>query len=212
MSKSLEGVLIKKAHQRESYTEQQLEEFMKCADPVDGPFYFLDNFFYIQHPMKGKMLYHAYEYQQRLIETYHNYRFSISMMPRQTGKSTSAAGYLLWYAMFKPDSTVLVAAHKYAGAQEIMQRVRYAYESCPDHIRAGAVSYNKGSLEFDNGSRIVAQTTTENTGRGMSISLLYCLDGDTTTVKVRNKATLVEEELTLAELYGRLSGATKTLT
>jgi hypothetical protein len=96
------------------------------------------------------------------------------MMPRQTGKSTSAAGYLLWYAMFVPDSTILVAAHKYLGAQEIMQRVRYAYEACPDHIRAGVVSYNKGSIEFDNGSRIVSQTTTENTGRGMSITLLYC--------------------------------------
>jgi len=94
-------------------------------------------------------------------------------MPRQTGKSTSAAGYLLWYAMFVPDSTILVAAHKYTGAQEIMQRVRYAYESVHDHIRAGVTSYNKGSLEFDNGSRIVAQTTTETTGRGMSISLLY---------------------------------------
>ena len=173
MAKSLEGVLVKRAHSRESYTEQQIEEFIKCADPVDGPYYFMSHFFYIQHPMQGKMLYQPYEYQQRLIHTYHNYRFSISMMPRQTGKSTSAAGYLLWYAMFKPDSTVLVAAHKYAGAQEIMQRVRYAYESCPDHIRAGAVSYNKGSIEFDNGSRIVAQTTTENTGRGMSISLLY---------------------------------------
>jgi hypothetical protein len=68
----------------------------------------------------------------------------------------------------------LVAAHKYLGAQEIMQRVRYAYEHCPDYIRAGVVSYNKGSIDFDNGSRIVAQTTTENTGRGMSISLLYC--------------------------------------
>jgi len=173
MSKSLEGVLVKRAHQKESYTEQQLEEFVKCADPETGPFYFMNNFFFIQHPIQGKMLYQPYEYQERLIETYHNYRYSISMMPRQTGKSTSAAGYLLWYAMFKSDSTVLVAAHKYAGAQEIMQRVRYAYESCPDHIRAGAVSYNKGSLEFDNGSRIVAQTTTENTGRGMSISLLY---------------------------------------
>jgi hypothetical protein len=54
-----------------------------------------------------------------------------------------------------------------------MQRIRYAYEFCPDHIRAGATSYNKGSLEFDNGSRIVSQTTTETTGRGMSISLLY---------------------------------------
>jgi len=76
--------------------------------------------------------------------------------------------------MFIPDSTVLVAAHKYTGAQEIMQRVRYAYENCPDFIRAGVTSYNKGSLDFENGSRIVSATTTENTGRGMSISLLYC--------------------------------------
>ena len=120
------------------------------------------------------MLYQPFEYQKGLIHSYHNYRYSISLMPRQTGKSTSAAGYLLWYAMFVPDSTILIAAHKYTGSQEIMQRIRYAYESVPDHIRAGAVSYNKGSIDFDNGSRIVSATTTENTGRGMSISLLYC--------------------------------------
>jgi hypothetical protein len=75
--------------------------------------------------------------------------------------------------MFVPDSTILIAAHKYAGAQEIMQRIRYAYENCPDHIKAGVVTYNKGSLDFDNGSRIISATTTENTGRGLSISLLY---------------------------------------
>ena len=76
--------------------------------------------------------------------------------------------------MFVPDSTILVAAHKYSGAQEIMQKIRYAYEAIPDYIRAGAVDYNKGSLVFDNKSRIVSATTTENTGRGMAISLLYC--------------------------------------
>ena len=87
--------------------------------------------------------------------------------------TTSAAGYLLWYAMMIPDSTILIAAHKYSGAHEIMQRVRYAYELCPDYIRAGVTTYNKGSIDFENGSRIVAQATTETTGRGMSISLLY---------------------------------------
>jgi hypothetical protein len=173
MSKSLEGVLIKQPHKRQTFTEHELEEFMRCADPVTGPAYFLDNYFYIQHPTRGKMLYHPYEYQQRLIHTYHNYRFSISMMPRQTGKSTSAAGYLLWYTMFVPDSTILIAAHKYTGAQEIMQRIRFAYELCPDFIRAGVTSYNKGSIDFENGSRIVSATTTETTGRGMSITLLY---------------------------------------
>ena len=171
---SLENVIVKRAYQTENFTEQQILEYARCCDPITGPEYFMDNFFYIQHPTRGKMQYHPWDYQKRLIETYHNYRFSISLMPRQTGKSTSAAGYLLWYAMFVPDSTILVAAHKYLGAQEIMQRVRYAYENCPDFIRAGVTSYNKGSIDFDNGSRIVAQTTTENTGRGMSISLLYC--------------------------------------
>ena len=174
MSKSLEGVLVKKAYQKETFTEEQIREFVKCADPITGPKYFLDNYFYIQHPTRGRMKYQPFGYQEKLIDTYHNYRYSISLMPRQTGKSTSAAGYLLWYAMFVPDSTILVAAHKYTGSQEIMQRIRYAYESVPDHIRAGVVSYNKGSIDFDNGSRIVSATTTENTGRGMSISLLYC--------------------------------------
>ena len=169
-----ESVLVKAPYRRTVFTEQQLAEFIACADPETGPEYFMDNFFHIQHPTRGKMLYHPFEYQKRLISTYHNYRFSISMMPRQTGKSTSAAGYLLWMAMFHPDSTILIAAHKYTGSQEIMQRIRYAYELCPDHIRAGVTSYNKGNLDFENGSRIVSTTTTENTGRGMSISLLYC--------------------------------------
>lgn len=173
MAKPGEINLVKAPHSAAIYTDQQIQEFARCADPTTGPMYFLDNFFFIQHPVRGRMLYHPFDYQRRLIETYHDYRFVISMMPRQTGKSTSAAGYLLWYAMFVPDSTILVAAHKYTGSQEIMQRIRYAYESVPDHIRAGAVDYNKGSLTFDNGSRIVSATTTENTGRGMSISLLY---------------------------------------
>jgi hypothetical protein len=168
------STLVKAPYRRQHWTDQQLAEFMACADPVTGPQYFMDNFFYIQHPTRGKMLYHPFDYQKRLIDTYHNYRYSISMMPRQTGKSTSAAGYLLWMAMFRPDSTILIAAHKYTGSQEIMQRIRYAYELCPDHIRAGVTSYNKGNLDFENGSRIVSTTTTENTGRGMSITLLYC--------------------------------------
>jgi hypothetical protein len=173
MIKTLETALVKTPYKQQTFTPEQLDSFLKCADPVTGPQYFLDHYFYIQHPTQGKLLYHPYSYQRKLIHTYHNYRFSIAMMPRQTGKSTSAAGYLLWYAMFVPDSTVLIAAHKYTGAQEIMQRIRFAYELCPDHIRAGATNYNKGSIDFENGSRIVSATTTETTGRGMSISLLY---------------------------------------
>jgi len=172
--KSLDGVLVKKAHTKTRYTEKEIQELKACADPSTGAGYFLRNFFYIQHPTKGQLLFEPFDFQSKLVDSYHNHRFNINMLPRQTGKSTTAAGYLLWYAMFNPDMTILIAAHKYAGAQEIMHRIRYAYELCPDHIRCGVTSYNKGSMEFDNGSRIVSQTTTDNTGRGMSISLLYC--------------------------------------
>jgi len=165
--------LVKTAYSADKYTEKDIEDLMKCSDPVDGPHYFLDHFFYIQHPTKGKLQYEPFEYQRRLIDSYHGNRFNVNLLPRQTGKTTTAAGYLLWYAMFVPDATVLVAAHKFTGAQEIMSRIRYAYELCPNHIRCGVKSYNKQSIEFDNGSRIIAQTTTETTGRGLSLSLLY---------------------------------------
>lgn len=210
-SKNLESTLVKKAHVTQRWTEQDIEHMLKCQDLETGPKYFLENFFFIQHPTKGKIQYVPYEYQKRLLDSYHGHRFSVNMLGRQLGKTTTAVGYLLWYAMFIPDSTILISAHKYTGAQEIMQRLRYAYETCPDFIRAGATSYNKQSLEFDNGSRIVAQTTTETTGRGMSVSLLYCLDGDT-IVKVRNKTTLVEEDISLQELYHRLYNIGNILT
>ena len=173
-ARSLDGVLTKKANAQDTYTEEQIEELAQCVDPKDGFLHFAKKFAYIQHPVRGKLLFDPYDYQVRLMRSYHDYRFNINMLPRQTGKTTCAAIYLTWYAMFNADQTILIAAHKYQGAQEIMQRLRYVYELCPDHIRAGVTSYNKQSIEFENGSRIVAQTTTDNTGRGMSISLLYC--------------------------------------
>ena len=162
--------LVKKPFKTEKFTQDQVTEIRRC---ITDPKYFLLQHCNIQHPTKGRMKFNLYEYQKRLVDVYHQNRYSIAMLPRQTGKSTCAAGYLLWYAMFIPDSTILIAAHKYSGAQEIMQRIRFMYETLPNYIRAGVTSYNKGSLEFDNGSRIIAQATTENTGRGLSISLVY---------------------------------------
>jgi len=170
---TLDTALVKAQHKPEYYTDDQVAEFLKCADPHNGYAHFMEKYFYIQHPVRGRILYQPYEYQKKLARSYHENRFSINLLSRQLGKTTTAAGYLLWFAMFKPDSTILVAAHKYTGSQEIMQRIRYAYESVPNYIRAGAASYNKGSLEFENGSRIISATTTENTGRGLSITLLY---------------------------------------
>ena len=162
--------LTKTPYKKEEYSSEQLLELARCAN---DPKYFIKEHCYIQHPTKGRMKFALFDYQEELVDIYHNNRYSIAMLARQMGKSTAAAGYLLWYAMFIPDQTILIAAHKYSGAQEIMQRIRFAYETLPDHIRAGVTSYNKGSLEFDNGSRIIAQATTDNTGRGLSISLAY---------------------------------------
>lgn len=161
---------IKAPYKKENYTEDQVSEIIKAAtDPV----YFLREYMWIQHPTKGRVKFDLFDYQVDLINAYHNNKYSINMLGRQMGKSTCAAGYLLWYAMFVPDSTILIAAHKYTGSQEIMQRVRFMYEHLPNWIKAGVTSYNKGSIDFDNGSRIVSATTTENTGRGMSITLVY---------------------------------------
>ena len=170
MSAKFDTTLVKRPHQSEKYTNEEIQELAKC---IQDPIYFIGNYCSIQHPTKGRVDFHLFDYQKRLINTYDNYRYAIALLPRQTGKSTAAAAYLLWYAMYKPDSVILIAAHKYAGAQEIMQRLRYIYETLPDFVRAGCTSYNKGSIEFDNGSRIVSQATTETTGRGMSLTLIY---------------------------------------
>jgi len=162
--------LIKKPYQEETVSQHQLKELALCSI---NPLHFIRNYCYIQHPTKGRMPFELYDYQVGLINSYNDYRYSISLLSRQTGKSTCAAAYLLWFAMFQSDKTILVAAHKRDGANEIMTRLRYMYESCPDHIRAGVTAYNKGSIEFDNGSKIIAQATTENTGRGLSLSLVY---------------------------------------
>lgn len=165
--------LVKLPFQKATYTSKQLDELVNCTDPINGPLYFMKQFVHVQHPLKGEMKFIPFPFQEELIKVYHSYRKSIAMISRQCGKSTCAAAYLLWYAMFNPDSMILIASKTHMDAMEIMHRIRFAYESLPDHIRAGAMSYNKKSIEFDNGSRIISQATTENTGRGLSVSLVY---------------------------------------
>ena len=140
MAQSLQGNLTKRAHQKSKFTEQQILELNRCMDKKTGPLHFCKNYCMIQHPTKGAMKFNMYEYQEGLVKTYHNNRFAIAMLPRQTGKTTCAAAYLVWYAMFVPDSQILIAAHKFTGAQDIMNRVRFVYENIPDFLRAGAYS------------------------------------------------------------------------
>jgi hypothetical protein len=153
------------------YSAQMTFELIQC---MDDPMYFMRNFMKIQHATKGSLPFEPYPFQERMIRAFHENRSCIALTARQMGKTTCAAGFLLWKAMFTPDTTILIVANNYNGALEIMSRVRYAYENLPDHIRAGATEYNKGTVAFDNGSKIVSRATSPDAARGLSISLLYC--------------------------------------
>lgn len=114
--------------------------------------------------------------------------------------TTTASAFLLWWTIFKPDQIVLIVANKEAQALEIISRIKYAYEELPDWMRPGVVEYNKKSLIFDNKSKIISRATTPNAGRGLSISLLYCLGGEN-YVTVKDKETGEIKDITLEELY-----------
>lgn len=166
----IDFTLVKAANKRTAYTPEQIREIARCQR---DPLYFMERFMWIQHPVKGRVRFEAYAYQKRLIDAYWKNTSVIALLPRQSGKTTTAAGYLLWYAMFHDDVTILIAANKFRAANEIMDRIKFAYEELPDYIRAGVSTYNVQDVKFDNGSRIKATTTTPDSGRGMSISLLY---------------------------------------
>lgn len=163
--------LTKKGHSKVSYTKTQQLELERC---ITDPMYFIENFLKVQHPIKGSIPLELYPYQHDMINAYHNHRFCVALTGRQMGKTTVAAAYLLWRAMFMPDTKILIAANKFVQAMEIMDRIRYGYEECPNHLRAGVMEYNKGTIAFDNGSTITARATTSDAGRGLSITLLYC--------------------------------------
>ena len=161
---------IKRANARLNYTPQQLRELQRCAS---DPIFFMRQFVKVQHPTKGAVDFDLHNFQVEMVAAFNTHRFNVSLASRQIGKTAVAAAFLLWKAMFTSDFTVLITANNFAQALEIMERVRYAYEGLPDHIRAGVREYNKSSISFDNHSRIIARATTAHAGRGLSISLLY---------------------------------------
>lgn len=160
---------IKRPNQLTSYTSEQILELRKCAlDPV----YFITNYIKVQHPLKGSMPFNLYPYQKKCVKAFQENRWVITLQSRQSGKTTVIAAYILWYATFNSDKSVLVASNKNNNAIEIMARIKYAYEELPDWLKAGCNYYTKHSMEFDNGSRVWSEATTETTGRGKAISLL----------------------------------------
>lgn len=193
---------LKKAHAEVEYTAEMISEFKKCKD---DPVYFCRNYVYIKHPIHGQIKFDLYDYQEEVLENYKDNRLNILLSARQTGKTETTGAYILWYSIFQKSKEVLIASNKSANAKDIISKIQNAYEELPNWLKPGinANNWNKHTCEFDNKSIIRAETTSESSGRGKSISLLYCLGGEN-TVKIRHKETLVEEEITLEELYLRL--------
>lgn len=164
--------LIKKANTPVEITLEQVKELERCAsDPV----YFIQNYCRIQHPVRGAIPFELYDYQIEMLEAYHERKSVVVLSARQTGKSTVSSMYLLWFAIFNFDKTVLIASNKNKGAMEMILRIQYAYQYLPDWLKPGVQDdgWNKHSIKFDNESRIESTATSDDAGRGMSISLLY---------------------------------------
>ena len=163
---------LKDANQVMEYTAEQVLEIQKC---MNDPVHFAEKYCHIQHPVKGSVPVELYPYQKRMLYNFRDNRNTIVLSARQTGKSTMSCIYLLWYAIFHFEKTILIASNKNDNAMEMIYRIKFVYERLPHWLKPGLApdGYNKHSLGFDNGSRIHSQATSENTGRGMSISLLF---------------------------------------
>lgn len=152
---------------------------MEVARCKVDPIYFISNYCWIvsSDPKIGRTLFKLRDYQIRLIKHYLDNTRSVVAIGRQSGKTETAAAFLLWWAIFKKDQRILIASNKGDNAKAIMKRLKFMYEECPWWLKPGVVmpgGWNVFSVEFENGSTIFADTTTENTGRGMPITLFYC--------------------------------------
>ena len=162
--------LLKKANTPIEFTQDQIEEFIKCKD---DPVYFAKNYVKIVTLDHGLQPFKMYQFQEKLVKRFHENRFNICKMPRQTGKSTTVVSFLLHYAVFNDNVNIGILANKAATARELLDRLQTAYENLPKWMQQGIISWNKGSLELENGSKILAASTSASAVRGMSFNILF---------------------------------------
>ena len=162
--------LLKKANTPIEFTQEQIKEFILCKD---DPVYFANNYIKIVSLDEGLTQFRPYDFQEKLIRRFHEHRFNICKMPRQTGKSTTVVSYLLHYLIFNDSVNIGILANKAATARELLQRLATAYENLPKWMQQGIISWNKGSIELENGSKILAASTSASAVRGMSFNILF---------------------------------------
>ena len=161
---------LKKANTPIEFSEEQIIEFMRCKE---DPVYFANNHIKIISLDEGLTQFHPYHFQEKLINNFHSNRFNICKMPRQTGKSTTVISYLLHYLIFKDSVNIGILANKAATARELLARLATAYENLPKWMQQGVLVWNKGNIELENGSKILAASTSASAVRGMSFNVLF---------------------------------------
>ena len=161
---------LKKANVQQEWTKEELQEYKKC---MDNPQYFIENYIMIVSLDEGLVPFKLYDFQKEMVGTFHNNRFTICKLPRQSGKSTTIIAYLLHYVLFNPTVNVAILANKAATARDLLGRLQLAYEHLPKWLQQGVMSWNKGSLELENGSKILASSTSASAVRGGSYNIIF---------------------------------------
>ena len=161
---------LKKANVKVEFTQENIEEFIKCKD---NPVYFAKNYIKIVSLDEGLVNFNLYPFQEKLINNFHHERFNICKMPRQTGKSTTVVSYLLHYAVFNDNVNIAILANKASTARDLLGRLQLAYENLPKWMQQGVLVWNKGSLELENGSKILAASTSASAVRGGSYNVIF---------------------------------------
>ena len=161
---------LKKANTPIEFSQAQIVEFLKCKD---DPVYFAKQYVKIVSLDEGLTQFQPYDFQEKLINNFHDNRFNICKMPRQTGKSTTVVSYLLHYVVFNDSVTIGILANKAATARELLGRLQIAYENLPKWMQQGIIAWNRGNLELENGSKILAASTSASAVRGMSFNILF---------------------------------------
>ena len=161
---------LKKANVQQEWTKKQLQEYARC---MDDPLYFIQTYVRIVSLDEGLIPFKMYPFQKEMVGTFHKNRFTICKLPRQSGKSTTMISYLLHYALFNPSVNIAILANKAATARDLLGRLQLAYEHLPKWLQQGVMSWNKGSLELENGSKILASSTSASAVRGGSYNIIF---------------------------------------
>ena len=153
-----------------AYTEDEVKEFIKCEK---NPAYFIENYVNIVSIDEGLIPFKLYDFQKEMVGTFHSNRFTICKLPRQSGKSTTIISYLIHYVIFNEAVNVAILANKAATARDLLGRFQLAYEHLPEWMQQGVMNWNKGSLELENGSKIIAASTSASAVRGGSYNIIF---------------------------------------